>query len=518
MSLRPIRLGPSSKNSHNKGLKVTTGKEPQKPRKDTIAVNVEQFQNNSDSLVGANGFVSSNAQEMSKWSEELKELKKRLVEIPLPRSNDQNIAAEEIQARIRCIEETQNKMEDMLFCMSTIMKENVEDDKAYETDDEIPTADVKNLLQLSTDTDKQDTLNSDEQVVVDLSESIRKKSNKKKRKLDDVNDKTVIRVCSMTKFVKTQKMDPISEQDIRIRNMMNVKPTAKKVEMETCPVCPNSVILEELDSPPSLVCFECGFTKTAFCTTEEASYSLGYRSKQHFMVTVNRIRVKVNYNIPNHIYDSIYTELSNRGVTNLNDVSVGLIDDILHKLSKHKDKCFTHYYQHKFQITNKIRGAPIVVLSNEQINTLDQMFDMTHDAWELIKPSSRLNFLTNSFVIRMFFYNLGFPMKIVNMLSTIKCDGNIRSYNAICEKICKTYGWKYKPVSEIQDSRKGVGGDIGAQMLAMNKNTKARSQPSSATAFPSKTKAVTKTSKNLKVTSSAPEMTSKNLFPAWSNN
>lgn len=62
---------------------------------------------------------------------------------------------------------------------------------------------------------------------------------------------------------------------------------------------------------------------------------------------------------------------------------------ILRKLAKKVDKKFNDYYQHVYQITNIIRGAPILTLSEAQKQKLSEMFDIIIAGWEKYKTDDR---------------------------------------------------------------------------------------------------------------------------------
>ena len=358
-----------------------------------------------------------------------------------------------------------------LYYVAKVMKERANEekesktDRAYDTDEEIE-------INRAAEEDTEKAKKKEKEVTVDLKASLRRRVEKKKRKLEDISDKSVVKMVSIDIYMK-KKAKNDEQDDVKLMlDMMNRRPVEKVKELEVCPKCPGDVLLEEKEKPPSKTCFQCGFMIDLWDTSEvDTGFMVGYRSKQHFMAQVNRVRVKVKHKIPEEVYDVIYTELDNRRVVDVSQVTVNMIDEILRKLSRKVDRKYTNYYQHVYQITNKIRGAPIIVLTEEHVAQMESLFDMTHETWQLIKPSSRLNFLANSFVMRMFFGILGFPMPIVNMLSIIKGHDNIRTYNATCKQICDIQRWPYIPVSEILDNRRTAGHDVKALVGGKSKNT-----------------------------------------------
>lgn len=232
-------------------------------------------------------------------------------------------------------------------------------------------------------------------------------------------------------------------------------------EFEYCPSCPDKIVLEFIEKPPSLCCPTCGISKTAIDINSSVIHDkempvhtpYTYRPRQHFINWIKRITGESNVPIEQEIIDKILDELSRRRIKDVNLVTWELINEILRKLTKKVDTKYNHYYQQAHQITNIIRGAPILTLSDARKEKLMEMFDIIYEGWERHKSDESSNFMGSAFVLQMCFRILGYPETHIHMFNMPKGADNGKEYDRICEIICKENNWPFMKSSAITDSK-----------------------------------------------------------------
>ena len=281
-------------------------------------------------------------------------------------------------------------------------------------------------------------------------------------------------------------------------------------EAERCARClaerGASVAMRVVDRPPSLVCPQCGLSVEDWDVSHAAVHDkeaavhmpFTYRPKQHFVTTLRRMQGKLVAPIPQPVMDRVYLELARRRIQDLRRVTWDVVDDILRRLSRRVDSCFTEYYPHIYQvrhqptpsarlrlclclrslthahptrthvhptrpprthvhtyacmhanvapvrapqITNTIRGRPLLVLTDAQERELCNYFDMVLHSYEKFKPAMRTNFMAITWVMRHLLHMLGYPALVVNSLSLIKGRDNLRNYCGVWRNICLDNGW-----------------------------------------------------------------------------
>lgn len=181
-------------------------------------------------------------------------------------------------------------------------------------------------------------------------------------------------------------------------------------EIEYCPTCVN-VVMEYNDKCPSIYCSKCGLTIEVLDNTSASVHDketmthlpFTYRPKLHFISWIKRITGKLRFSIPQDVIDEITYCLYKRQIKDLNSVTWACIDDIVRTLA-HSDKKFADYYPHVYQITNIIRGKPILSFTEEEEQEIFEYFDPIFLLWEANKDKfcvERSNFMYNALVLQV---------------------------------------------------------------------------------------------------------------------
>jgi hypothetical protein len=248
-------------------------------------------------------------------------------------------------------------------------------------------------------------------------------------------------------------------------------------DYEYCPTCVK-VIMQFKERPPCMYCPTCGICIEVLDNTSAAVHDketnthtpFTYRPKLHFISWVKRITGKLRFTIPEFIKEKIYFKLWQRKIRDLNMVTWSLIDDIVRGIAK-SDKRFADYYPHVYQITNIIRGKPILTFTDEEEQEIFEYFDPIFLLWEEKKHMfcmERSNFMYNALVLQIIFMILKYPPDVIKIFNMIKGDTNLRFYDQIIKLICTSLGERTFTTAEIEIMKYGKGKDIMESLRSVN--------------------------------------------------
>ena len=203
-----------------------------------------------------------------------------------------------------------------------------------------------------------------------------------------------------------------------------------------------------IEKPPSEVCPACGYSREKLDPSSPLIHDketnghtpFFYRPWFHFRNWVQYFIDDQKYVIEPEKLDLIYSEIGAAKITNLKDVNWEVVSRILHRLAATKDPSFTDLYPHVYQITNIIRGGPVVTFGEDLKKVVFSLFNPIYAAWEPIKERlniDRDNFLSNPIILQIIFIFLDFPSEIISMLNLLKGEDNLRMYDQIISEICK---------------------------------------------------------------------------------
>lgn len=241
------------------------------------------------------------------------------------------------------------------------------------------------------------------------------------------------------------------------------------VEFEYCPTC-ITVIMEYDDKRPSLYCTKCGLTIEVLDNTSSVVHDkentthvpFTYRPKLHFISWVKRITGKLRFSIPAWVIDEIHFRIGQRQIRDVNQVTWELVDEIIRSLAKN-DKRYADYYPHVYQITNIIRGSPILTFDEEEEQEIFEYFDPIYMLWESKKHMfsiERSNFMYNALVLQIIFMILKYPPSVIKIFNMIKGDSNLKFYDNIIKMICKEFNEKPFATAEFEIMKYGKGKNI----------------------------------------------------------
>lgn len=168
---------------------------------------------------------------------------------------------------------------------------------------------------------------------------------------------------------------------------------------------------------------------------KEISY-FAYKRINHFNEWLSQIQGKETTEIPEEIYDAILMEIKKQRISNMAELKITKIKDILKKLK------FNKYYEHAAHIKHKLNGVPIPHLEPELEEKLRTMFKLIQPPFLKFMPSQRKNFLSYSYCIHKMIQLLGKDEYLPNF-PLLKSRDKLHQQDQIWKNICDELGWHF---------------------------------------------------------------------------
>ncbi len=199
----------------------------------------------------------------------------------------------------------------------------------------------------------------------------------------------------------------------------------RKDAQRVCPQCGKCSFFQELTRQDMI---SQGYTPTT---------TYLYQRHNHFKTWLKRTQGKETTYISPEITDLVRNELKKERITDMSKVDHIKIKAILKKLRKNK------YYNHWVQITTIVTGKTPPQMTQEQENSLIQMFERVQDPFEKhIKGKKRQNMLSYSFLIHKFLQIMSWDEHLPYFPLLVSAD-KIQVQDAIWQELCKEVGFQF---------------------------------------------------------------------------
>ncbi len=164
----------------------------------------------------------------------------------------------------------------------------------------------------------------------------------------------------------------------------------KKEAQRVCPSCGKTSFFQEMTRGDMI---SQGYTPTT---------AYLYKRHNHFKTWLKRTQGKETTTISDDVVDLVCQELRKERITDMEKVDHHKIKAILKKLRQNK------YYNHCVQITTIITGKVPPQMTQEQEDSLLQMFERVQEPFEkMVMGKTRQNMLSYSYLIHKFLQILG---------------------------------------------------------------------------------------------------------------
>ena len=153
---------------------------------------------------------------------------------------------------------------------------------------------------------------------------------------------------------------------------------------------------------------------------------------------ISQIQGKETTEISTDIYDRILLELKKQKLTNMAELDIKKIKEVLKTLELNK------YYEHIPHILNKLTNLPVPHFEPELEDKLRNMFRMIQPSFLKHAPPTRKNFLSYSYVLHKFMQLLGRDEYLENF-QLLKSREKLHEQDQIFKKICNELNWEFIP-------------------------------------------------------------------------
>lgn len=199
----------------------------------------------------------------------------------------------------------------------------------------------------------------------------------------------------------------------------------RKDAQRVCPQCGKCSFFQEL-TRSDMICQ--GYTPTT---------TYLYQRHNHFKTWLKRTQGKETTFIEPEVIDLVKKELKKERITDMASVDHIKIKSILKKLRQHK------YYNHWVQITTIVTGKIPPQMTQEQENSLIQMFERVQEPFERkVKGKKRQNMLSYSFLIHKFLQIMSWDEYLPYFPLLVSAD-KIQVQDAIWQDLCKEIGFEF---------------------------------------------------------------------------
>jgi hypothetical protein len=129
-------------------------------------------------------------------------------------------------------------------------------------------------------------------------------------------------------------------------------------------------------------------------------------------------------------------------ISKINEVTIQRVKNILKKLK------YSEYYEHTVYIVSRLTGRAPPSLSRETEEKIKYMFKQIQEPFIRHCPTSRINFLSYSYVLHKIFKILKLD-DYSHYFELLKSREKLRTQEAIWEKICIDLNWTFYSSMDI---------------------------------------------------------------------
>lgn len=227
------------------------------------------------------------------------------------------------------------------------------------------------------------------------------------------------------KFDPNESSDKSAAQDWRCDNCNTELIYIKKDAQRVCPECGKCTFFQEMTRSDMI---SQGYTPAT---------TYLYQRHNHFKTWLKRTQGKETTHISPEICDLVRKELRKERITDMSTVDHIKIKAILKKLRKNK------YYNHWVQITTIVTGKTPPQMTQEQEDSLIQMFERVQEPFEKkVKGKKRQNMLSYSFLIHKFLQLMSWDEFLPYFPLLVSVD-KIQIQDAIWQELCKEVGFQF---------------------------------------------------------------------------
>lgn len=227
-------------------------------------------------------------------------------------------------------------------------------------------------------------------------------------------------------------------------NIINNTPLINNYKSNNCENCGCEKKISSNDGLS--ICYECGEIDHLIIESDIPNYRdnntekpiYPYKRLNHFMECLNQFQAKETINISEIIFNKILKEFKKIKVTNVKNITLTQVRNILKLLKLNK------YYEHSSYILTKITKKPPPILKRSVEDDMKQMFKKIEISFNKFCPTNRSNFFNYHYILHKMFQLLKMS-EYLEYFPLLKSKEKLSNQDDIWKKVCNDLGWKFDP-------------------------------------------------------------------------
>jgi predicted RNA-binding Zn-ribbon protein involved in translation (DUF1610 family) len=251
-------------------------------------------------------------------------------------------------------------------------------------------------------------------------------------------------VCSNSNIIPAQGRETLLEQYLEIVDGNFKKKPVSEIEETTgdCKFCGEEMIFSSNEAVFN--CPECGNQEFILMDSDRPSYKdppretsyYAYKRINHFNELLAQFQAKESTDIPQEVFDNILIELKKERITDINNLKIPKLREILRKLKYNK------YYEHIPTIIYRLNGNNAPIMNREVEEKLRHMFKEIQPSFQKHCPKTRRNFLSYHYVLYKFCELLEMD-EFLHCFPLLKNRDKLYQQDNIWKLICVDMAWEF---------------------------------------------------------------------------
>jgi len=249
--------------------------------------------------------------------------------------------------------------------------------------------------------------------------------------------------CTTT-TIPAQGRETLLEQYLEIVDGNFKKKVVSEIEEVTgdCKFCGEEMIFSSNEA--LFNCPECGNQEFILMDSDRPSYKdppretsyYAYKRINHFNELLAQFQAKESTDIPQEVFDNILIELKKERITDINNLKIPKLREILRKLKYNK------YYEHIPTIIYRLNGNNAPIMNRETEEKLRHMFKEIQPSFQKHCPKTRRNFLSYHYVLYKFCELLEMD-EFLHCFPLLKNRDKLYQQDNIWKLICTDMAWEF---------------------------------------------------------------------------
>ena len=237
--------------------------------------------------------------------------------------------------------------------------------------------------------------------------------------------------------------ETLLEQYLEIMDTHYKKKQVSEIEDTTgeCELCGEEMIFSSNEALYN--CPSCGNQEFILMDSDRPSYKdppretsyYAYKRINHFNELLAQFQAKESTEIPTEVFDAILMELKKERITDISNLKIKKIREILRKLKINK-------YEHIPTIIYRLNGNNAPIMNRETEEKLRHMFKEIQPSFQKHCPKNRRNFLSYHYVLYKFCELLDMD-EFLHCFPLLKNRDKLYQQDNVWKLICHEMAWEF---------------------------------------------------------------------------